>query len=388
MRERTMAKKLKIDFKQILMEKGEKYGFYACAGLLAIFLALGGYVASKAASPSSIVRDMDGKVANVQQKTITGPADPPPLDKVIYDGGAKLPQIPFSAYVTPNPLFNIAADEHMKRMNPKILSITEAQVQFIRGSIASMDIIDDPSEGLMVGILRTKAVTKNDIRRIRQFVSGKPRGQNPPGPTPPVAPPPTPPSPPAGGGGKVGGPGGGGRMEGGPTGGGAGGQTQTVRSGETEVQYMKIEDKGLESAKIAETIIPKRMVVVTGAIPYKKQLEAYASALHVPSFLQLSANDLPLYRGYNVQRQVWSADGKDMVSDWSNLDMKDALPILSRCLEFEPDVYTKDPALAPFFPQLIPEMSTRLVLPRPKLKRGEYDPLELPPVDAALKALK
>jgi hypothetical protein len=382
-----MAKKSKIDFKQIIVEKGEKYGFYACAGLLAIFLALGGYVASKAASPSGIVRDMDAKVATVKQKTVSGPADPPELDKVIYEK-AKFSPIPFTKYVTPNPLFNYAADEHMKRMNPKILPITDAQAQFIRGSIVALDIIDDAVEGPMIAVLGTKAGTRNlskaEIDRLQK--GNKRRAQPPPGAPPPAPPPPSP-----GGGGKFGGPGGAGRMGGGPTGGGLGGgaPNQTVRTGETEVQYMKIDAKGLESVKIAESIIPKRMVVVTGAIPYKKQLEAYANALHAPSILQLAANDLPLYRGFTVQRRVFTANGADMVSDWADLDMKETLgPLYARITEFEPDNYTKDPALAPYFPRLIPEVSTELVVPRPKLKRGEYEPLDLAPVDAALKVLK
>src|SRR5205823_8528738 len=130
-------------------------------------------------------------------KTVSGPADPPPVDKVIYDD-ARVARIPFYEHQTPNPFFNIASDEHMKRMNPKILSITDAQVQFIRGSIAALDIIEDPAEGTMVAVLQGKVATKNrqsDINKILK--GGKPRGQ------PAAAPPPgnVPPPPPAGGGG-------------------------------------------------------------------------------------------------------------------------------------------------------------------------------------------
>src|SRR5262249_25080864 len=151
---------------------------------------------------------------------------------------------------------------------------------------------------------------------------------------------------------------------------------------EVEVQYMKLDSKELDSAKLAETIIPKRMVVVNGAIPYKKQLEAYAAALHARSPADLAANDLPLYRGYNVQRQVWSADGKQMVWDWSDLSMAEPCgPLYARLFEFEPDVYAGDPSLAPYFPRAIPDPSTRLVLPRPKLVRGQYEPLSLSELD-------
>ena len=50
-------------------------------------------------------------------------------------------------------------------------------------------------------------------------------------------------------------------------------------------------------------------------------------------------------------------------------------PLYAKLFEFEPDVYTGDPSLAAFFPRVIPDQSTQLVLPRPKLVRGQYEPL-------------
>jgi hypothetical protein len=44
--------------------------------------------------------------------------------------------------------------------------------------------------------------------------------------------------------------------------------------------------------------------------------------------------------------------------------------------------------LAALFPNVLPEPSSRLLVPRPKLRRGEYDPLQLPSITAALKKLK
>jgi len=234
-----MAKKLKMDFKKVLAEKGEKIGFYAAGGLLLVMLVCGGYVASKAASPSGIVKEMDAKVSNVQQKTVNGPAEPPPVDQVVYNS-ARMSTISFKEYETKNPFFNTASDEHMKRMNPRILSIVDAQVQFIRGSLAAMDILDDPSEGTLIGVLAKKATIKNDANAIRRLQSRNRRPQAPGGAAavPPAAPPP----PPAAGGGGRGAPGLGG---GGPRGGTAPGGQQTVRSNEVEVQYMKIDSKEL-----------------------------------------------------------------------------------------------------------------------------------------------
>ena len=120
-----MAKKLKVDFKRVLAEKGEKIGFYAAGGLLLVMLVCGGYVASKAASPSGIVKEMECKVSNVQQKTVNGPAEPRPSTK--WSITRQDVDDSFKEYETKNPFFNTASDEHMKRMNPRILSIVDGK---------------------------------------------------------------------------------------------------------------------------------------------------------------------------------------------------------------------------------------------------------------------
>src|SRR5438874_11926382 len=290
-----MAKKMNIDFKRVLVEKGEKIGFYAAVGILAVLLIMGGIVASKAASPGGIVKDMDAKVIAVQQKTVTGDSTPPAIDSVVYQG-AKVPIIQFNEIITPNPSFDRAVDQHDKRGKPEILKITEAQAQFIRGSLATMELIEEADGTVLVGVLTTKAAGTNQRGAINRLISGRKARPQPPG-TP--QPPPTPPPGAAGGrsgGGKFGG--GGGLAGAGGGGQFGGGPTQNMRSGETEVQYMKIDAKGLESAKLAENILPKRMVVITGSIPYKKQLEVFAGALRARSPQELPGNDLPLYRGY------------------------------------------------------------------------------------------
>src|SRR5438874_13839206 len=95
-----MAKKMNIDFKRVLVEKGEKIGFYAAVGILAVLLIMGGIVASTAASPGGIVKDMDAKVIAVQQKTVTGDSTPTAIGSVVYRGD-KAPIIQLTEVVHP-----------------------------------------------------------------------------------------------------------------------------------------------------------------------------------------------------------------------------------------------------------------------------------------------
>lgn len=385
-------KKPSIDFKQFFLEKGEKYGFYAAMGFLVVLLLLGGYVASTAASSSTIVRDMDGKVTTVQQKTVTGPSDPPAYDNVVTKP-AKVDRILYDEAVTPNAFFNVASEEHVKRTNPTILPITEAQAQFIRGSIVALDLIEDAGEGLLVGTVGTRTKGQNSGLRIKALQLGLNPNRIPVGvPAAPRAPQPPPNAGRGGGGGggKFGG-GGTGLMSAGGSGGGGGGGAgiPTIRAAEAEVQYMKLDAKGLETAKLAENILPKRMVVVTGSVPYRKQLDLYAGALRANSAMELPAGDMPQYRGFVVQRQVWSADGSEMLADWSDLDLNETFrPLFIRVMEWEPETYSQDPAVAALYPRVLPEQGTRLLMPRPKLRRGQYENANLPSIEAALKTLK
>ncbi|HEY1377368.1 MAG TPA: hypothetical protein VGF55_11270, partial [Gemmataceae bacterium] len=144
-----------------------------------------------------------------------------------------------------------------------------------------------------------------------------------------------------------------------------------------------------DSAKFAETIDPERMVVVTCAIPYKAQVEEFQRALRARSIDELT--EFPEYRGFVVERLKCGLDGTPTAEGWQPLDLQATLgDLFAKTIDFEPDVppATMDADLAALYPRVLPPDESHLLVPRPKLHRGEYPPVNLPSVTAALKSLK
>lgn len=385
-----------FDFKKVLLDKGERYGFYVAGGLLVLFLALGAITAVKSESAGSIVKDFDTKASSIEQKIVSNTGETPPeLPGVIYDSST-VPQIPFVLYATRNELWDVTKNDTARRVNPRILAPTEAQVEFVRGSIGVLDIIEQPDGKRLIGILKDRPAAKQDTGKIRKARRSR-QGSNTPRPAPAPAAPTAPPPPPGGfnpggggpGGGRGaggGGPGGGGGMRGGP--GGFGGP-QTERSTEQEVVYADVNDKAIDSATFAQLIEPHRMVVVTASIPYKRQVEEYQRALRARSAQELT--EFPVYAGFSVERLQLSADGSAVERDWAPFDhVGTVLELFNKTLEMEQEnpPATMDGAERSLYSRVLPPDEYELLLPRPKLYRGDYAAINLPSVAAALKTLK
>lgn len=158
---------------------------------------------------------------------------------------------------------------------------------------------------------------------------------------------------------------------------------------ESELQAKDLSDKDIDAAKFAETIDPRRMVVGNLAIPYKAQVEEYRRALRARNIQELM--EFPVYRGFIVERQTWSEDGTKLIEDWTQLDMQGTLgELFAKTIEFEPENPPRDmdAATATLYPRILPPDEMELLVPRPKLYRGEYPPFHLSSVAAALKTLK
>src|SRR5947209_8253746 len=232
----------------------------------------------------------------------------------------------------------------------------------------------------MSAVKNERLKNANDASRSPQRVRKSRKQPPPPGPNQP-APPPAPP-PAAPGGPPAGGPSMGARSMGAPGGGLAG------RTTETTIEYKPLADKDIDSAALAETLDPRRMVVVTASIPYRQQVDEYRRALRAQTKDALS--EFPEYRGYVVERRVFSLDGKTLQGDWASLDVAATVrDLYSRTVDFEPENPPPDmPAdLKALYPRVLPPDEYELLLPRPKLYGGEYPPVRLTTVADALKSL-
>jgi hypothetical protein len=369
-----MAKKKSgINFKQILMQKGERYGFYVAGGLLLLFLFLGGYQAITSASTSTIVDQFKKEIQSVDQKINRTGEQPKPIDPGVYDTST-VAQIPFVRYPVNNELFNIAVNEQTKRLNPHLFPPIETQMDFVRGSINIYDIITDADGNRMIAVITNRPKTQNNPSKINRLKKGGAGNASRPAP---AAPPPLPPTtvPPRSGPGLrpggIGGPG-----------------MQNNRTTETTVEYKKVSDPDIDQAAFAQTIDPRRMVVVTASIPYKAQVEEYRRALRAKDVNSLS--EYPEYRGFIVERRMLSLDGKTLEQDWTVLDLQTALgELFSRVVEFEPENPPRDmdQRLQALYPRIVPEQTNELLVPRPKLYRGDYPSIVLQTITDALKKL-
>jgi hypothetical protein len=365
-----MAKKKSggIDFKQVLVQKGERYGFYLAGALLLLFLFLGGYKAATSASASSLVTQFDQGVQKVNQRIAQKPSsdEPSPIPPIAYKDPT-VATIPFTEYVVRHDMYDTTRNEQVKRVNPLLYPPFEAQVDFVRGPIAIYDIRFNDKGEKQIGIVRERPKTANDRQKtIPKRV--KKGGMNPaaapqPAPGAPAGGPPIRPGVP----------------------GVPGMQAQNT---ELKIEYVNVDDPAVDSAQPAEDLDPRRMVVVTLAIPYKLQVEEYRRALRASSKNELS--EFPEYRGFIVERRVVSQNGKPVDQDWAVLDVKGTTAeLFGRTIEFEPETPPQDvPAeLKPLFQRLLPEQSFELLLPRPKFYRSEYPAITMPSILKALKAL-
>jgi hypothetical protein len=385
----------KVDFKQLLIEKGERVGLGVAAALLVLFLAMGTLSAFSSQSPDKITKEIANNISSLQQKQNNGTADVPPIDdEVMKPADVRL--VSRDDAKMPNLLFDPNANVVERRTKPKVLPPTSGKIDFVRGSVGIYDIVGDK-----IAILVGKERRANDPNQIKGFLR---RRKQPPAATPPVANrPPTVPVP-----GQPGGPppglgGGGGKFGGGALGGGGiGGAGSTGPSGsdggaptqvqEVGIQYVSLDSPDLDRAKLAENLMPKRMAVVYATVPYRKQVEEFQRALRYRSLAELAADPtgIPSYRSFDVERRVLAADGKTEVEPWKTLDFESAsMELYSKAAGWQsqqPEYLREFLKLRDVLP--LPLKEHRLFWPLPKLERGQYgSPADMPQVVAALDEL-
>jgi hypothetical protein len=360
----------KMNFKNLLLEKGEKLGIYAAAGLMALLIVFAAYSAIDAKSPDTTVKEFTGAAEKID-RDIKNPNAQAPVLPDWARGEYRVQLVDGRAYPTPYPLFDPIQQPDSKRQNPRVLPVAEFQVDFVAPKILAIDFTDDGK----VGVLEFRKAGNQQAPNLdqwRQQFQGKqlknipkgksaapqqnpgagfgPGGEMPPsGEMPPGASGYGPPGagfgppgsrPPGGGfGSAMGEPGG--RMfpPGGMPGMGGYGAQFDPNGQRGEVRYVPLDDEqAFKGKSLALSIFPRRMVVIQAAFPYKEQLDEIRRALRLNSIAEVFQTDgaTPLFKGVDLERRMVYGNGK--ASEWQRLDYnQNYVPIYKRVVAEHPD---------------------------------------------------
>lgn len=375
----------KLDFKQLLLEKGEKIGLGIGAGLGVLLIVWFGLsVATGNSSPGANVAQLRDLKTTAENKWRNSKPTPD-LEKLPPELQAiEQKRVDAEAFPTPMTYFAANQGEDLKWRLPKVLAPDEFAVNVVNAAIQAylMDFVNDKDKP-QVAVLKAKAtadqtkMTRQQIEQWRNALNRKTKKiSSTPGQsvmqTPPPAPPPSAPLAPTQGG------------RGGPpqTAGGKGGggmmnpeqmQSMMGREGRTvydqELGWASL-DKLEDNAKLAQTNIPRRMIIVTAAFPYKQQLEEYRKAMRYGSVEEMLLDPTaarPEFIGFNVQRRKYNPEGK-MVDDWTDIDvLADMRRLDMQAVDREPE------------PQRLVDLGiivypNAVVTPLPLLARGQPYP--------------
>lgn len=426
--------KPKVDFKKLMLEKGEKYGVGVGAAIMVLLIVWGISAASGSVNTDKTASELSSQATGIKTKIATGPAgevkplEPWITNKVVYD--------PIDPLAHMNkPYFVDIEIDSLKRGRPMIFGPTEFQVDIVREPIYRYQFIYDEKDGLPKSIYVVQEKKKGEPLKINELkenftkfnkkraYSGNRNQRGPGGGAPGVGGPgmggPGMGGPGSGGPG-VGGPGMGGPGMGGPGmggpgmggpgmggpgmggpgmggpgmgGGGYGGfpggpaggsgsgySSEVVR----ELVTVPIKDflEGNKNITPAQFTRPMRAVVFAASFPWRKQLEEFQKKLRFNTLNELIADqaELPQFKGFKLKRRVTTPDGR--VGAWEDYDWQAAYePIFMEKIVKD---HEDPPELAP----VIPSEETKLFVPLPKLVRGEYPKVALPSIERTLTALK
>jgi hypothetical protein len=330
----------KPDFKEILLQKGDKIALIAGGAIAALLAILGVISFAQAESPTGTVTKFKSATENVKRR-LTQEGEPAPTLPVWVEKGSTNKQLPMDAFALVGKPFEPIHQPDKARSNPQVMPIIASQVDLVRGPMRSLDMYIEGTGNervVRIGVLKekkklgdenlaSKAVSDAALRRVKSgtnstSTTGQMRrpGQSAPGAGMPGGPGAGMPGGPGAGmpggpgagmpggpgAGMPGGPGAG--MPGGPGAGGGGrsgddgegnfggmagmgggrggmpggpgmGGFQSAARSDLAVEYAtpdEIEKKGLQ---MAETVYPLRAVLVHAVFPLKEQLEELRRAL-------------------------------------------------------------------------------------------------------------
>ena len=421
-----------IDFKHFFVHQGEKVGLWICVGVLALLMVLTikALVSSPSASGNAeklakLSKDGKQKIDTSQPTDNISELDPK------IKAASSPEDVPQDLYAFGRTFFDPAATEDKKWRLPTVLLPDEFRVDYIHVDVPSL-ILFPKGEGdqIQVGVLvprgnekiqkenqenmqkkkklsaRAKQLQKllQQIQKMQGGGMGGMMGAKGGGMG-------------GGGGGGMMGPGGGmmgpggmsgppggmgammGMMMGGGQGGGQGGgkfgggmggmmgemmgqRMQMFGAGSQDLEIRPVPEDQAEGKELAEQIEPYRMVIITGAFPYKAQLDQFKSALRQKSVDEMLNNqDIPggvEFAGLSVQRRQARLGESFDKQEWQDLPVEASMKAVM-ILASEPDKSEQDKKLEGY--GIIPQPN-RTVMVRPKLDdnlhKDEKYPEELP----------
>ena len=329
------ASKPKIDFKQLLLNKGE-YIVLGGAGLFLVILLISGVSKwTSAKDPKQIANDLTSSAQRVHTKIAGSDINPDDLKATVPPPWIVKPSefkmVNVKDFPITGPQFDPIAKPDTKKENPTVLPLGAYQVDLIRVPFKAFDIYTDPEGNLKIGVIADKAISKVDEEQRKKIMSNMVKQSSKTRPQQPMNPPPEGPVPgPGGPGGGPIGPGGPG-MAGGPGGRMGGGpgrrmglgnyNSNAQRASEKSLRYIPLEDldKAMEKGEApAMTVVPLRGALIHMEVPYKKQIEEVKRALRLPS--SADAKNWAIYDGYEVQRRETEIgeDGKEKFTNWAD----------------------------------------------------------------------
>jgi hypothetical protein len=343
-----MAKKLEFDWKNFLLQKGEKLGLGVGLAIMAVMLVFG-IKGIFSGSPTANAEVLNKKTQNAKQLLVNNQ----PRDRSAFEvpqdllaGTSTLDPVSPETNRLDTALFVPFAIDDNKRREPKIAQPTEMVGRYAEVQAKSY-MFDQEKKKVMV--LRGENVKAQDQQSLKSAqgrlsgMMGAMRGGMMMG----------------GGGPSGGGPGMGmrggmmgnplmqgmGMMGGRPGMGGPGRGMQNLMMGGQGTEggiasseknekdkkkngYVDIQELSKQNdVRLADLVLPLRMVIWEGAFPLKKQLEDMKSALHTATlgeaFAQLR------FAGFEVQRREIGPDGKP-ASEWADFDFENAIRLVLR----------------------------------------------------------
>jgi hypothetical protein len=387
-----MALKLKeFDFKQFLLEKGERVGLYVAGGLALLMIVLSLFLPGRGVftlGRAGKTADDLNKTAKEKRNAVASAApgaqeakDLRYIDPQLQKQASNVAQDP-AAHRLFAEMFAPREIPSNKRQNPTILAPDEYLVKFVPGQIYEYMMLEQNGE-LRVGVLTgtTRPTRQKDPFKMRQQFGGGGGSAGGGG-----APPGFDPSKNRGSGAFGGPPGGGGDKP------GAFGADDKKN---LEVKYVRKDEAA--NMTYARDLLPLPMAVVVGSFPLKAQIEQFQKALRVESAHSVVFNETVMdknvsrpgfgFRGVEVRRKTYGPDGKvikDTKGDeWQPLDLESdsslyVLTVKHVLMEFADE----DPKLKPL-------LITGLYLPRPvQVPTRGGTPKPYPDVEMELSKIK